>query len=140
MTIDYYLTGRDESKDVEYYLYLAPNLDVGRLQECKKWLRRFHELWEEGGSIPNKISLTNLPVDVLEYIVLFKRLTDACGDYKHFVASIILDWYGGTVADEFSINKKMSEDVRAVVVLTPDLSMVDIKENPGYRPKPEEPK
>lgn len=139
MTIHYYLAGRDESKDVEYYLYLASNLELGRIQECKKWIKRFYELWDEGGSIPNKISLTNLPVDVLEYIVLFKRLTDACGDYKHFVASIILDWYGGTVVDEFSIiNKKMSEDVRAVVVLTPDLSMVDIKENPGYRP--EEPK
>lgn len=139
MTVHYYLHGRDESKDIEYFLYLAPNIDVSRINECKKWVGRLHEWWEEGGVIPNKLSLSNLPMDLLEFVVLFKRLIDACGDYKHFVVSVILGWYGGIVVDENVISKKMPEDVKAVVVVEPDLSLVDIKENPNYKPGQKEP-
>ena len=133
MTINYYLHGKDESKDIEYFLYLAPNIDFSRISECKKWVERLHEWWEEDGAIPNRLSLTNLPMDVLEFIVLFRRLTDACGDYKHFVTSVILGWYGGIVVDENAV-KKIPEDVKAVVVLEPDLNVVEIKENPNYKP------
>lgn len=138
MTVNYYLYGRDESKDIEYFLYLAPNLDMGRIQECRKWAGRLHEWWEEEGSIPNKLSLTSLPMEVIEFIVLFKRLLDACGDYKHFFVSAVFEWYGGTIVDENAI-KKIPEDVKAVVVVEPDLSLVDIKENPNYKPIQKEP-
>lgn len=134
MAVYYYLYGRDESKDIVYFLYLAPNLDLGRISECRKWVGRLHEWWEEEGSIPNKLSLTNLPMEVLELVVMFKRLLDACGDYKHFFVSTILEWYGGIVVDEFSIAKEIPEGVRAIVVVEPDLSLVDIKENPNYKP------
>lgn len=140
MTVYYYLTGRDESKDIVYFLYLAPNLDVSRISECRKWVERLHEWWEEDGAIPDRLSLSKIPIELLELVVLFKRLADACGDYKHFLTSVILEWYGGAVVDEFSITKEMQEDVRAVVVVEPDLGIVDIKENPNYKPKPEEPK
>lgn len=76
---------------------------------------------------------------MLEFVVLFRRLTDACGDYKHFIASAILEWYGGTVVDENAVGKKMPEDVKAVVIVAPDLSLVDIKENPNYKPEQKEP-
>lgn len=139
MTIGYYLTGRDESKDIVYFLYLAPNLDVSRINECRKWVGRLHEWWEEDGVIPDRFSLSKIPVELLEFVVLFKRLLDACGDYKHFFVSAVLEWYGGIVTDEFSIAKEVPEGVKAVVVLEPDLSMVDIKENPNYRPGQKEP-
>ena len=77
-------------------------------------------------------------MEVLELVVMFKRLLDACGDYKHFLTSVILDWYGGIVVDEFSITKEIPEDVRAVVVVEPDLSLVDIKDNPNYKPRQKE--
>lgn len=134
MTVNYYLYGRDESKDIEYFLYLAPNLDVSRTSECRKWVKRFYEWWEEDGVIPDRLSLSKIPVELLEFVVLFKRLTDACGDYKHFLTSIILEWYGGIVVDENAISKKMPDDVKAVVVVEPDLSLVDIKQNPNYKP------
>lgn len=132
MTVNYYLYGRDESKDTEYFLYLAPNLDLSRIPECRKWVERLHEWWEEDGTIPDRLSLSKIPIELLEFVVLFKRLTDACGDYKHFIVSAILEWYGGIVVDENAI-KNIPEDVRAVVVIEPDLSMVEIKENPNYK-------
>lgn len=139
MTVNYYLYGRDESKDIEYFLYLAPNLDLGRIKECRKWVQRLHEWWEEDGVIPDRLSLSKIPIELLEFIVMFKRLLDACGDYKHFFVSAVLEWYGGIVVDENAISKKMAEDVKAVVVVEPDLSLVDIKENPNYKPGEKEP-
>ena len=135
MTVNYYLTGRDESKDIVYFIYLASNLNLDRVGECRKWVKRLHEWWEEEGVIPDRLSLTKIPVDVLHFIALFKRLSDACGDYKHFIVSAILEWYGGIVTDEFSIAEKVPEGVKAVVVIEPDLSLVDIKENPNYKPE-----
>lgn len=132
MTVNYYLYGRDESEDIDYFIYLGPNIDISRVSECKKWIERFREWWGEDGIIPNKLPLSNLPIEVLEFIVLFKRLTDACGDYKHFLISAVLQWYVATIVDEDAV-KKIPEDVRTAVVLEPDLSIVEIKENPNYK-------
>lgn len=139
MKVNYYLHGKDESKDIEYFLHLASDVHLPRINECKKFIGYFQEWWEEGGSIPNKFSLNNVPVEVLEFITLFRRILDTCIDYKHFVVSIILQWYGGNVVDEFAVKKKIPEDVKAVVVLEPDISFVEINENPNYKSVHKEP-